>query len=178
MNVPIDLRELEGPLSQFFADTITSFKSEHPSEVISTIALYVFPFERISSLCLDTKLNSDAQVKKWKNKGPDWYGADNLGDYNESPEDFAFPDYADFEFRSWPNLHEVGRQIQFLDHTGGTVLADLDADGDDGLNRALFPAFCEYVRKYNAWKSAQHVAPFRSGVVMHDSKCEAFWIIP
>jgi len=171
----IDLRPIRGLLSAFLTDTCQTFADAHPDVEVSTIALYVFPYSRFAGLCFDHRSHSDASVAEWQHNGPDWYGEDNVGRFCNSPADFAFPDFAEFELSSFPDLYDCDDPLFVCDLNGDQTTIDRDTTGDEGVNKAVFPAFCDLLREFDGWSSLRTNAPFRIGVVMHDSSCQSFW---
>ncbi|TWT77166.1 hypothetical protein [Neorhodopirellula pilleata] len=174
-NATIDLRPIRDLLSVFLKETCRSFTDAHPDVGVSTVALYVFPYSRIAGLCFDHQFHSDASVSEWQHKGPDWYGEDNAGLFCNSPADFAFPDFAEFELSSFPDLYDCDNRLLVCDLNGDQTAVDRNATGDEGVNKAVFPAFCDLLREFDGWASLRTTAPFRIGVVMHDSTCQTFW---
>jgi len=176
MAATIDLRKFRQSLINFLDESVGLFAKDKPQELISTAILYVDPYGRASGrLCLDTLANSEKQVAESQHKGPHWYGEDEFGRYNDSPEDFGFFEFTCFEFADFPDLYHVGNPIYFIDHEGRTLDANRERNSDDGINRSMFPSLCAYVCEFVGWNPLRRSDIFRVGVVMHDSKRVAFW---
>jgi hypothetical protein len=172
---PIDLRAYRQPLHAFFQRSVRSFVREHPTAIVSTVAFYVFPYSRFGGVCLDTEENSAKIVAEFQDEGPAWYGEDSAGRFNNSPADFSFPNFKYFKFRGFPDLYKAARLLDFIDYEGTLQHCNREAEGDEGINRAMFPTLCRFVREFRGWALLSRSGCFRIGVVMHDSRCSSFW---
>lgn len=171
----IDLRPIRDLLSAFLNDTCRAFTATHPDVEVSTVALYLFPYSRFAGLCFDHQSHSDASVTEWQHNGPDWFGEDDAGRFCNSPADFAYPDFAELELSSFPDLYDCDGPLLVCDLNGVQTTIDRETTGDEGINQAVFPAFCDLLREFDGWASLRTTVPFRIGVVMHDSSCQTFW---
>jgi hypothetical protein len=174
-NTPIDLQKFRKPLHAFFQRSIRAFVREHPAVLVSTVGFYVFPYSRFGSVCLDTEKNSAKAVATYQDNGPAWYGEDSSGRFNKSPADFSFANFTDFKFTGFPDLDRAGDHLEFIDSQGTIQQCNREAEGDEAINRAMFPTLCEFVREFASWALLRRSDPFRIGVVMHDSRCLSFW---
>ena len=154
---------------------------------MSAVALYPFltfgsPTAGLdASLCFDTRENSDAHVAGLIREGLMWFGEDADGRFNQSPADFAFVEFgaADFsEVPPWGDEEDEDEKVEFIRPDGSLASADVAQEGDEALNRVLWPALRTLVDECDAWSMLRRSEPFRLGVVMHDSEYAAFWRWP
>lgn len=178
---PVDLRIYRQPLHEFMQRSIESFSQLHPEVTVSTVAICAFVAEfGNGSICFDTQTHSDQKVAKYQHLGSAWYGVDEAGRFGNSPADFAFPAFAEFELEGYPDLTEwpEKKPLIYMDHQGLPQDSRWMEDGDEGINRAVFPSLCEFVRTFEGWNELRRAERLRVGVVMHDSSSQGFWSYP
>ena len=78
-------------------NSISRFESENPDIHWSNVAFEVLPYYGSIYISFDTPEHSEKQIAKY----PKWYGEDELGKFNNSPGDFAFPIFTELEFTEW-----------------------------------------------------------------------------
>ena len=175
---PIDLRLFREPLHSFLRRSLDDFIRQYPELTVSTVALYVFPYQRVAGLCFDTPSNSQRHVEEWQLRDPYSYCEDNFGRFNHIPEDFAIPEFTDFRFSGMPSFYDVDDPLEFIDVNGNLRNSNRKTEGDEGVNRAMFPTLKALMREFVEWSVLPRGTPFRIGVVIHDSACSEFWTWP
>lgn len=175
--IPIDLRSYREPLQHFMKLTVETFaQSREKREELSCAALYVFPYDPVATICFDTRSSSDSFVAEWSKKGEeDYYGKDDYGLFKNNPPDFEFVNVSVLTLEGFPNLCDAPDRLTFVDFRGESVNVNRIEDGDEGINRAMSPSFCTFVREFSGWATLPRATIFRAGVVFRDSDCMTFW---
>ena len=174
----VDLRQYRQPIQTFLPTALEGFSRCHSAVQVSCAALFVFPYDSAATICFDTESSSDTFVAKWAPKGDQYYGEDEYGRFKNNPPDFEYVNFSVLTFETFPKLYDGPDTLSFVDSDGKITNVDRVKEGDEGINRAMFPSLCRFVRDIDSWSSLSRAKVFRAGVVMRDSDCITFWRVP
>ncbi len=173
----IDLGAAKARTIELIDDSIRTFSSENPDTSWSTFAVYSCPWVGWSLTCFDTARSSNDHVARWEKNGPDWYGEDSWGRYNDNCPDFEFFEWRRAEFPEWGSEYESGYPIVVRDLSGTDYQID---DSDEALNEVVFDFLRECLFESLAAGAIPKTAEDsdqkrRFGVQLLDSLCVQFW---
>jgi hypothetical protein len=148
----IDLRPLSAEVLALVQEALVRFEAEHPGELWSVIGVDSAPVFGWLRVSFDTKVNSDALVAQFEHHGPDWYGEDQHGRFNDNCEDFLYPGYQEIQKPEWHHeFMERNDCFSHIDATGVLHRTDMESLGNDGFNALIFPVLVKAQRAAIAW---------------------------
>lgn len=175
--------EFECRVLDLLERAVTRFGSEHPQQEVSAIAIYGEGYYGGFHVSIDTPENNARVVKKWGGRGEPWVGQDHVGQFNNSPTDFAFHAFETWYPTGWlESIDEIVEEEGLLtlkNSHGSEIQVDLECDGDDAINEPLFQELTAILAKFGgqmeSMAKVNAAATFRLGVRMHDSDFVNFW---
>jgi hypothetical protein len=173
--VVIDLRPSEPKVKAMIEKALVKFAKEKPGIEASCLGLYGLAFPRYVFLSFDTEEHSQRHLEKFKSFGRNFYGKDSLGEFAYSCADFAFPEYAKADFVDFPDFYTCGSNLLFLDLRGQKIKVDVNREGNEGINKVLFPFLKATLASISDFGGIKRAKVFRLGVQMHDSQYVEFW---
>jgi len=177
----LDLRELIAPYRTLVRETLKQFELENDCISWSCYAFDCAPAHGRLGLNFDTTANSDSIVSQFEKNGPDWYGEDVAGRFNNNCADFAFCRYRDLHlYEDWVVPWEADAPFHYVDLEGSAVRIEQDQFGDEGFNSIIFPVLLRVRDLEIDWvraNSRKREPTSRFGVQMCDSKFEEFSLL-
>ncbi len=173
----IDLRNLWKPLTADIQNSLVTFITQHPHTHVCTVGFQGDGFHGIASMHADTPEHSAAFVAEWHKNGPAWYGEDEKGCFCNNCADFLYC-IGEYSLPGYPDLYQidVNSPVDYITLEGTTERAEPD-EGDEGMNRVVFPFLKTVVSSFQPFAQLSRASPFRVGIQMHDSLLKEFWIV-
>ena len=171
----IDLKDTVEPLRDLIENSLASFPAEHPDVTWCTFSLYACPWAGWVSTCFDTEENSARIVDKFSSNGPDWYGEDVWGQFNNNCPDFMFPEWRLLDLEHWRTEYEEAEPIHVRDLDGQDHFI---GDEYEAINGLAFVFMRTVLRsRLNAMKGRSRLPDYRHriGVQLLDSELSEFW---
>jgi hypothetical protein len=180
MTILIDLRKMRKPLADKIGASLLAFSSQYRHTQICTVGLVGDGFHGRASLHLDTPDHSATSIQRWAKNGPDWYGEDDQGRFDNSPCDFPYR-IGEYRFAGYPDLYKTGLMpghptVDYITLEGAKVHVE-GAEGNEGNNRMVFPFLRAVLASFEPFPQLSRVAPFRAGVRMLGSRLLEFWSV-
>lgn len=174
----IDLETARRPLHELIKKSLSSFAAEQPHVTWSTLALYACPWAGWIMTHLDTEANSDATVAAFEDQGPDWYGEDQWGRFNNNCPDFEFFEWRELQVKHWRTEYEETDPIHVRDLSGRDHHIGTENEAINGLVFEFLRAvLLEYVDTVKA-DPLMLQSRRRFGVQLLGSAFSEFWCGP
>jgi len=165
----INLKQYRETLILFIHSSLDEFSKEHPNERISCVGIYCSPISGWVSINLDTLEHSSNHVKQYRANGPDWYGSDSKGDFNNNCPDFKYVEYRLLDINDWCEALTNDQYVKILKENNTTVTFDLMEVGDEEINAEFFHFLKGILDELSFYYLNKEVV-FRIGVQMLDSE--------
>jgi hypothetical protein len=173
----INFENARKPVAELIENSLSSFSAEKPDVTWSAFALYACPWSGWVASYFDTEPNSARIVAQFSANGPDWYGEDEWGRFNNNCPDFEFGEWRFLGRPDWQSAYEETKPICVRDLSG----ADHLIDSDEALN-GLTCLFLQTVFSDQlALMTRRSIFPkgqYRFGVQLLDSRFVEFWRRP
>lgn len=171
----INLEDARNPVKELIENALSSFACEQSGVTWCTFALYACPWSGWITTSFDTAAKSDQILAKFGKNGPDWYGEDAWGRFNNNCPDFQFPDWRGLELPHWQTEYEEAEPIHVRDLSGQDHFIGDENEAINGLAfdflRTVLLDQLRSMNKSRLFPSARH----RFGVQLLDSEFAQFW---
>ncbi len=173
----IDLSAAKPAIAALIESSLRSFAKQNPDTDWSSFAIYSCPWVGWAMTSFDTATSSDEIVARWEKNGPDWYGEDAWGRFNDNCPDFEFHDWLRIDFPEWGAEYEAGEPIHVRDLAGADHHID---SANESLNGLVFSFLCDCLTESLKSGALPIASPDSSpgrrfGVQMLDSEYVEFW---
>jgi len=175
-----DLLSKKEALTNLLIEGVRKFELDHPCIKWSCVAFDSCPWMGWVALNFDTTEKSNSIVSQFQHNGPAWYCEDENGRFNNNCTDFKYCEFVKLEIPEWYETYDsLGDDfhLNYIDSNGQKKVLDLDAEGDEGLNKIVFPLLKSIMTEnrqkiIDLAKNRDTIS--RLGVQMCDSECEYF----
>jgi hypothetical protein len=177
MSILIDFRKFQEILITEIQKSLVDFSVQYPKIEICTVGLAGDGFHGRATLFLDTSEHSALHVEEYLKYGSAWYGEDEHGRFCNSCADFPYC-IGKYKFQDYPDFYQASDEttIHYITLSGKKEYIKIE-EGDEGMNRMVFPFLKETIASFQPFTILQKEIPFRCGVQMYDSLCSEFWNI-
>ncbi len=131
----IDFRDAKQAVQGLIDVSLKTFAAELPDVAWSAFALYSCPWAGWVMTCFDTEAKSAEILAEFAKEGPDWYGEDEWGRFNNNCPDFRYFEWRALEFPEWQTDYEDedADQLHVRDLSGQDHFTGFENEAINGL---------------------------------------------
>jgi hypothetical protein len=171
----INLEDARNPVRELIESSLASFASGKSDVTWSTFALYACPWAGWITANFDTVANSAGIVARFSVNGPDWYGEDEWGRFNNNCPDFEFREWRGLDLADWQSEYEEAEPIHVRDLSGQDHFIGSENEAINGLAfhflRTVLSDKLSSMKGSSLFPGVRH----RFGVQLLDSRFVEFW---
>lgn len=162
-------------VKELIESSLGSFAAERPGVAWSTFALYACPWAGWITACFDSEANSAQTVAAIEANGPDWYGEDEWGRFNNNCPNFQFVEWRLLSLPHWQGECEAAEPIHVRDLSGQDHFIGSENEAINGLVFAFLRKVL--LAEMQAMTGSRFLprARYRFGVQLLDSGFLEFW---
>lgn len=178
----IDLRLHFDEFTALVRETLLRFEEDNPQTRWSCYAFDAAPVYGFLRLNFDTRQSSEAILGRFQHNGPDWYGEDKGGRFNNNCADFGFCAFVELDIPAWmEEFEEHHEEFQYRSIDGDRHQINMEWEGNEGFNRIIYDLLERVCNEVLPWvvansKNRENISRF--GVQMCDSKYSSFTLLP